>query len=105
MLALVDLEGTLQLNTFKPLIFFNSFRSARLLSDGLNNFREKALDGLKANETKIKEYLEKSLMLVTALNPHIGYDKASQIAKSAYQRNSTLKEEAVRLGFFNSRRV
>ena len=91
--------GHLQLNIFKPLIIFNSLRSIRLLSDGLNSFREKCLDGLKANEKKIKQHLENSLMLATALNPHIGYDKASQIAKSAYKNNSTLKEEAVRLGF------
>ena len=100
--SLGGLGGQLQLNAFKPLIFFNSLRSARLLSDGLNNFREKALDGLKANEKKIKQHLENSLMLVTALNPHIGYDKSSQIAKSAYERDSTLKEEAVRLGFLTA---
>ena len=95
-------QGHLQLNAYKPLIFFNALRSTRLLSDGLNNFREKALKGLKANEKKIKEYVENSLMLVTALNPHIGYDKASQIAKFAYERGSTLKEEAVRLGFLTA---
>ncbi len=92
-------QGHLQLNAYKPLIFFNALRSARLLSDGLNNFRLKCLEGIKANRKKIKQHLDNSLMLVTALNPHIGYDKASQIAKSAYERNSTLREEAVRLGF------
>ena len=92
-------QGHLQLNTYKPLILFNTLRSVQLLSDGLNSFRKKALDGLRADEKKIKEQLEKSLMLVTALNPHIGYDKASQIARAAYERNSTLKKEAVRLGF------
>lgn len=91
--------GHLQLNAFKPLILFNSLRSIRLLSDGLNNFRTKCLEGLEANEEKIKQHLESSLMLVTALNPHIGYDKASRVAKAAYERNSTLKTEAVRLGF------
>ena len=95
--SLGGLSGHLQLNTFKPLIFFNSLRSARLLSEGLNNFRKKCLEGLKANEEKIKQHLENSLMLVTALSPHIGYDKAAQIAKSAYERNSNLKEEALRL--------
>lgn len=89
--------GQLQLNSFKPLIFFNAFRSAHLLNSALNNFREKALEGLKANEKKIKQHLENSLMLVTALNPHIGYDKACLIAKSAFERDSTLKEEALRL--------
>ena len=95
-------SGHLQLNTFKPLILFNSLRSIRLLSDGLNNFREKCLEGLKANEKKIKQHLENSLMLVTALNPHTGYDKASQIAKHAYKTNITLKESAVQLGFLTA---
>ena len=90
--------GHLQLNAFKPLIFFNSLRSARLLADGLNNFREKCLDGLKANEKKIKQNLENNLMLATALNPHIGYDKAAQIAKLAHEKNCSLKEAAVQSG-------
>lgn len=91
--------GHLQLNTFKPLIFFNCLRSARLLSDGLNNFREKAIKNLKANKKKINEHLNNSLMLATALNPHIGYDKASQIAKLAYEQGCSLKEAAVQSGF------
>ena len=102
-ISLGGLSGHLQLNTFKPLIFFNSLRSARLLSEGLNNFRKKCLEGLKANEEKIKKHLENSLMLVTALNPHIGYDKASQIAKSAYERKTTLKEEALRLNILKEK--
>ena len=96
-------SGQLQLNAYKPLIFFNCLRSLRLLSDGLNNFREKALQGLKANKEKIKQHLENSLMLVTALNPHIGYDKASQIAKLAHQKNLTLKESAKQLGFLTEK--
>lgn len=101
-LSLGGAGGHLQLNSFKPLIFFNSLRSVHLLSSGLNNFRKKCLDGLKANEKKIKQHLENSLMLVTALNPHIGYEKAAQIAKSAYERDSTIKEEAIRLGFLTA---
>ena len=101
--SLGGLSGQLQLNTFKPLILFNCLRSARLLSDGLNNFRKKCLEGLKANEEKIKQHLESSLMLVTALNPHIGYDKAGQIAKSAFERKSTLKEEALRLNILKEK--
>ena len=96
-------SGQLQLNAYKPLIFFNCIRSLRLLSDGLNNFREKALIGLKANKEKIKQHLDNSLMLVTALNPHIGYDKASQIAKLAHQKNITLKESAKELGFLTEK--
>jgi len=102
-ISLGGLQGHLQLNTFKPLIFFNCLNSLRLLSDGLNNFRKKALKGLKANKRKLKEHLENSLMLITALNPHIGYDKASQIAKHAYQKNTSLKEAAVTLGFVTNK--
>ncbi len=91
--------GQMQLNTFKPLIVFNSLRSVQLLSDGLNNFRKKCLDGLAPDKKKIKFYLENSLMLVTALNPHIGYEKSAQIAKSAYENGTSLKEESIRLGF------
>ncbi len=95
--------GQLQLNAFKPLILFNCLRSARLLSDGLTSFRGKCLEGLKANKKKIKKNLDSSLMLATALNPHIGYDKASQIAKSAYEKGRSLKDEAVRLGFLTEK--
>ena len=102
-ISLGGLGGQLQLNAFKPLILFNSLRSLRLLSDGLNNFREKALDGLRANKEKIKQHLENNLMLATALNPHIGYDKASKIAKSAYEKGTTLKQEASHLGFLTEK--
>lgn len=98
-LSLGGLQGHLQLNAFKPLIFFNCLKSLRLLTDSLNNFREKALRGLKANKEKIKEHLENSLMLATALNPHIGYDKSAQIVKYAFKHNKTLKESGVELGF------
>ena len=91
--------GQMQLNTFKPLIIFNSLRSIYLLSDGLNSFRTKCLEGIVPDRKKINFYLENSLMLVTALNPHIGYEKAAQIAKSAYENGTSLKEEAVRSGF------
>lgn len=101
-LSLGGLQGHFQLNAFKPLIFYNCLNSLRLLSDGLNNFRIKALQNIKANKKKLKEDLEKSLMLVTALNPHIGYDKASEIAKYAYKNNKTLKESAVELGFLTA---
>ena len=101
-LSLGGFQGHLQLNAFKPLIFFNCLNSLKLLSDGLNSFREKALKGVKANKRKIKEHLENSLMLITALNPHIGYDKAGQIAKYAYQHNKTLKEAGAALGFLTA---
>ena len=101
-LSLGGLQGHFQLNAFKPLIFYNCLNSLRLLSDGLNNFRIKALQNIKANKKKLKENLEKSLMLITALNPYIGYDNASKIAKYAYKNNKTLKESAVELGFLTA---
>ena len=101
-LSLGGLQGHFQLNAFKPLIFYNCLNSLRLLSDGLNNFRVKALQNIKTNKKKLKENLEKSLMLVTALNPHIGYYKANEIAKYAYKNNKTLKESAVELGFLTA---
>ncbi len=91
--------GQLQLNTFKPLIIFNVLRSIYLLSDGLNNFRKKCLKGIVPNKKKIKFYLENSLMLSTALNPHIGYEKSAQIAMTAYKEGISLKEAAIKLNF------
>jgi len=101
-LSLGGFQGHFQLNAFKPLSFYNCLNCLRLLSDGLDNFRVKALQNIKANKRKLKQDLEKSLMLVTALNPYIGYDKASQIAKHAYQKNKTLKESAIELGFLTA---
>lgn len=98
-ITLGNLNGHLQLNVFKPLIIFNVLNSLQLLSEACHSFTEKCLLGLKINEKQIKKYLEHSLMLVTALNPHIGYDKAAQVAKAAYLKDSTLKKEAIHLGF------
>ena len=90
--------GHFELNVFKPLIVFNVLNSCRLLADGCDSFREKCVVGIEANHERIKELLDKSLMLVTALNPHIGYDNAATIAKTAYKNGTTLKEEAINLG-------
>ncbi len=95
--------GHFELNVFKPVIVFNVLNSVRLLSDGLDSFRENCLDGIKANKAQIQKHLENSLMLVTALNPHIGYDNAAKIAKTAYENNTTLKEEAVNLGLMTAK--
>ena len=89
--------GQFQLNTFKPLIIFNLLKSISLLSDGLNSFQEKCLKGIQANKKRIQQHLESSLMLVTALNPHIGYEKSAQIAKRAHEKNLSLKEAALQL--------
>ena len=89
--------GQFQLNTFKPLIIFNLLKSISLLSDALNSFQEKCLKGIQANQKRIQQHLENSLMLVTALNPHIGYEKSAQIAKKAHEENLSLKEAALQL--------
>ena len=94
-------QGHFELNTFKPLIIFNILRALRLLSDACNSFNKNCIQNLKANKEQLKQNVERSLMLVTALTPHIGYDKAASIVKAAYQNKSTLKEEAVRLAYMS----
>lgn len=90
--------GHFELNVFKPLIVFNVLNSIRLLADACESFTDNCVVGITANEKQIKRHLDNSLMLVTALNPHIGYDKAAQIAKTAHKNGTTLKEEAIKLG-------
>ncbi|MBL7557140.1 MAG: class II fumarate hydratase [Bdellovibrionaceae bacterium] len=96
------LNGHFELNVFKPVIVFNVLNSVRLLADSLDSFRVNCLDGIQANTTQIKKHLDNSLMLVTALNPHIGYDNAAKIAKTAHKNGTTLKDEAVKLGLMTS---
>jgi fumarate hydratase class II len=91
--------GYLEMNVYKPLMIFNIAHSITILSDGCNNFRRFLVEGTKPNLKKIKEYVDRSLMLVTALSPVIGYDKASQIAHYAMDNDLTLKEAALKLGF------
>lgn len=91
-------NGHFELNVFKPLIAANVLQSARLIGDACLSFAEKCSDGILPNEAIIQKHLENSLMLVTALNPHIGYYKAAEIAKKAHKENKTLKEAAVELG-------
>ncbi len=91
-------SGNFELNVFKPLIIHNFLQSCRLLADGMNSFREHCVVGIEANTARIKENLDRSLMLVTALNPHIGYDNAAKIAKTAHKEGKTLKEVAAQLG-------
>ena len=87
------------MNVYKPLIIFNITHSITILSDGCTNFRKFLIEGTKPNEKKIKEYVNRSLMLVTALSPVIGYDKSSKIAHYALDNDLTLKEAALKLGF------
>jgi len=95
-------SGNFELNVFKPLIAHNFLQSARLISDGCDGFRKHCVVGIEANREKIQQNLENSLMLVTALNPHIGYDKAAKIAKLAHEKGTTLREAALELGLVTS---
>lgn len=95
-------NGHFELNVFKPMIVSNVLRSIRLLGDSMNAFNKNCVDGIVANEDRISKLLHESLMLVTALNPHIGYDKAATIAKTAHKENSTLKETAIKLGYLTA---
>lgn len=94
--------GHFELNVFKPLIVFNVLNSIRLLGDAAESFTEHCVAGIQANKDQIRRHLENSLMLVTALNPHIGYDNAAKIAKAAHHNGTTLKEEAIKLGLMDS---
>jgi fumarate hydratase class II len=91
--------GYLEMNVYKPLIIFNIMHSITIMTDGCTNFRKFLVEGTQPNLKKIKEYLDRSLMLVTALSPVIGYDKASQIAHFAMDKDITLKDAALKLGF------
>jgi fumarate hydratase class II len=91
-------SGNFELNVFKPLIIHNFLQSVRLLADGSVSFNDNCAVGIEADEKRIGELMSKSLMLVTALNPHIGYDKAAYIAKKAHKEGSSLKEAAVASG-------
>jgi fumarate hydratase, class II len=95
-------QGHFELNVFKPVIIHNVLQSIRLLGDAARSFTDNCVSGLKPNKARIGELLERSLMLVTALAPHIGYDKATEIAKSAHKNGTTLREEALRLGYVSA---
>ncbi|MBC2318017.1 class II fumarate hydratase [Listeria booriae] len=92
-------QGNFELNVYKPVIIYNFLQSVRLLADGMRSFRIHCLEGLEANEDAMQELVDRSLMLVTALNPHIGYEKAAKIAKTAFAEDLSLKEAAIRSGF------
>lgn len=96
------MNGHFELNVFKPVIVYNVLNSIRLLADAMDSFTDHCLVGIEANRAQIKKHLDNSLMLVTALNPHIGYDKAAQIAKTAHKNGTTLKEEAINLGYMTA---
>ncbi len=92
-------QGNFQLNVFMPVIIFNYLQSVRLLADGMVSFADNCIAGIKPNKKVIEENLEKSLMNVTALNPHIGYEKAAEVAKKAHKEDTTLLEAVLELGY------
>jgi fumarate hydratase class II len=92
-------QGHFELNVYKPLLAYCMLQSIRLLGDAVNSFTDNCVIGIRANEPRIRELMQRSLMLVTALAPKIGYDKAAQVAKAAHANGTTLREEALRLGF------
>lgn len=94
-------QGNFELNVFMPVIIYNFLQSVRLLSDALKSFRIHCVEGIRANEEKMNAYLHNSLMLVTALNPYIGYEKAAETAKKAYKEGISLKEACVSLGYLS----
>lgn len=94
--------GNFELNVFKPVIIFNVLNSIRLISDACDSFTEHCVIGIEANKVNIKKHLDNSLMLVTSLNPHIGYDNVAKVAKKAHKENTTLKQAAMELGLLTS---
>lgn len=102
-ITLGGMNGHFQLNVYKPLIIRNVLHSLQLLRDGTASFLKNCLKGLQPNLKVIQQNLEKSLMLVTALNPHIGYDNSAKIAKFAHQNDLSLKEAAIKLGLISEK--
>src|SRR5260370_28708749 len=95
-------QGHFELNVYKPVLAYCMMHSIELLADVTRSFTEHCIEGIRADEKRIQDLMERSLMLVTALAPRIGYDNAAKVAKSAHARGTTLKEEALRLGFFSA---
>lgn len=101
-IAVAGSQGNFELNVFKPVMIFNLVHSARLLCDASNDFRKFLVEGLEANREAIANTVERSLMLVTALSPRIGYDAAARIAHKAQEEGTTLKEACLALGLLSS---
>ncbi len=100
-ISIAGASGNFELNVYRPVIAYNIIQSIRLLNDACDSFRENCVDGITANEEKIKTNLYNSLMLVTALNPHIGYDKAAEVAKKAHENNTSLRDAIIDLGYMS----
>jgi fumarate hydratase class II len=95
-------QGNFQLNVYKPVMLHDALESISVLADGVRSFDERCARGIEPNQARIRRHLEDSLMLVTALNPHIGYEKAAEIALRAHREGSTLREAALALGFVSA---
>ena len=104
-IGLAASQGNFELNVFMPVCIYNLLQSVRLLSESIVSFTDHCVVGIKANEQKMKQNLQQSLMLVTALNPYIGYENAAKTAKLAYEENLSLKEACVKLGFLSEEKV
>ena len=101
-IAFAGAQGHLELNVFKPVLIYNLLQSIRLGGDASRSFTDKCLQGITPNKARIDELMQSSLMLVTALAPEIGYDKAAKIAKTAHQNSTTLRQEAIASGFISA---
>ncbi len=100
-ITMAGASGNFELNVYRPVLAFNILQSIRLMADVSVSFAENCVDGILANEERIHKNLHNSLMLVTALNPHIGYDKAAEVAKKAHKENKTLRDTIIELGYMN----
>ena len=100
-ITMAGASGNFELNVYRPVLAYNILQSIRLLTDGCKSFSDNAVSGISPNIERINSNLYNSLMLVTALNPHIGYDKAAEVAKKAYHDNSSLREAIISLGYMS----
>lgn len=94
-------QGNFELNVFMPVMIYDFLQSVRLLTDAMNNFAARCVDGIEANEDKMKQNVASSLMLVTALNDYIGYERAAKVANTAFDRGISLREACIELGFLS----
>jgi fumarate hydratase class II len=101
--GMAGLSGHLEITVFMPVIAHNVLQSSRLVADGCESFRERCASGIEPRTDRIARNLERSLMLVTALSPHIGYDAAARVAKAAHESGKTLRETAIELGLVTPR--
>jgi fumarate hydratase class II len=99
---IAGMSGNFELNVYMPVIAYDVLQSCRLLADAASSFRENCAEGIEPNRERLQQNLENSLMLVTALNPHIGYDNAARIAKHAHKKGTTLKQAALELGLLTA---